>query len=254
MPAEPESDATREIFPPETTIAIAALFVAVSGLAHSIGGIAAAVTAAAVGVAIACLLVVPLISAARTAVPETGRRRVSWLALTLTAALVITALAVAGLFVYDAVRIQDEKDTRSAIRTAILRSYDAELAWYKDPAADKRADLEQWFVAPSAGGERMTIIVAAIDRLRRCHRKIGPEAATTTFVNAVDVSGSEAEAHMVQSLYQPVLDLRNGKWVERQLRPQDISFSVPDQIYLLKREQGRWKVQSAPQPQNLQGC
>jgi hypothetical protein len=68
------------------------------------------------------------------------------------------------------------------------------------------------------------------------------------------VSGSEAEAHTVQSLFQPVFELKNGKWVERQLAPQDISFSVPDQLYLLNHVGGHWKVQSAPQPQNLQGC
>lgn len=240
---------------PETTIAVAALFVAVAGLARTIGGFAAAVTAAAVGAALACLLVVPLVRTVVQLREAKGRhRRVDWLALALTTALVTTAAAFSGLFVYDAVRINNDSATRSAIRNAILKSYDAELSSYKDPTSDKTASLEQWFVPVSAGGERLRIIEAAIARLRRCNRKIGSNAATTTFVASITVAGSDAEAHTVQSLYQPIFDLRNGKWVERPLAPQDLSFSVPDQLYLLRHIEGHWKVQSAPQSQNLGAC
>ena len=57
------------------------------------------------------------------------------------------------------------------------------------PTSNKTALLEQWFVPASAGGERLSIIEAAIARLRRCDRKIGPKAATTTFVASMTVSG-----------------------------------------------------------------
>lgn len=218
----------------------------VAGLARTIGGLAAAITAAAVGVAVAALLGIPLGS-------RTSRSRLGKLDILLTAALVITALAVAGLFAYDAASIQNRHDTRSAIKKAILKSYDAELRWYEDPT-HRPPDLDKWFVRPSAGGERLTIVEAAAARLRRCHRKIGSKAASTTFIDTITVSGSDAEAHTVQSLFQPVLDFRNGRWVERQLPPADLMFYVPDQVYLLKRIAGRWKVQSAPQQQNVQRC
>jgi hypothetical protein len=235
----------REQLAPETTIAVAALFIAVAGLARTIGGFAAAIAAAAIGAAVASLLLVPL---ARM------RHNVHWLTLALTVALVITAAAFTGLFAYDAVQIDNASATRSAIRTAIVKSYDAELSWYKDPTSDKTALLERWFVPVAAGGERLRIIEAAVARLRRCHREIGSAAAATTFVSSITVAGADAEAHTVQSLYQPIFDLRNGKWVARLLPPQDLSFSVPDQLYLLRHIGGHWKVQSSPQPQNLGPC
>src|SRR5438094_568266 len=129
----PDRAAARDQLAPETTIGVAALFIAVAGLARTIGGFAAAVTAAAIGAAIACL--------------------------------------------------------------------------------------------------------------RRCHRKIGSQAQTTTFVSLIDVSGSDAQAHTVQSLYQPVFDFKNGKWVPHPLPPASLSFSMPDQLYLLRRVGGHWKVQ-----------
>jgi hypothetical protein len=249
----PDRGSAREQLAPETTIGVAALFIAVAGLARTIGGFAAAVTAAAIGAAIALLLVVPLLRAVQRH-RQRHERRIEWLPLALLAALVTTAGAFTGLFVYDAVRLANDASTKDAIRSAILNSYSAELSWYKAPTTDKAPLLEKWFVAPSAGGERLTIIEAAVARLRRCHRKIGAQAETTTFVSSIDVSGSDAEAHTVQSLYQPVFDFKNGKWVPHPLPPASLSFSVPDQLYLLRRVGGHWKVQSAPQPQNLGPC
>lgn len=240
---------------PETTIALAALFISVAGLARTIGGVAAAITAAALGVAVAALVAAPLMPMLRRRRTR-DRESVDGASVFMLSAIVITALTLAGLFVYEAVRIEREERTKDAIRTAILKSYDAELSWYKAPATDKTALLERWFVPVAKGGERLSIIEAAVARLRRCARRIGAAAATTTttFVSSIDVSGSEAKARAVQSLYQPILDFRDGEWVPRQLRPQDLSFSVPDQLYLLKRVDGRWLVQSAPQSQNLGPC
>jgi hypothetical protein len=238
----------------ESAIAVAALVVAVAGLARTIGGFAAEVTAAAVALAVASLLAVPAGRTIAHAIRTKSFQGTDGLTLGLSIALVTTALALCGLFAYDSARIESDKATRSAIRTAILKSYAAELSWYKDPSSDKRALVEEWFVPAASGGERLAIVEAAIARLRRCHRKIGAQARTTTFVSSIDVNGSEAEAHTVQSLYQPVFDLRNGVWVPRELPPEDLSFSVPDQLYLLKKSDGRWKVQSAPQPQNLGPC
>lgn len=251
MAEEQEEETDREQLRPETTVAVAALFIAVAGLAREIGGFAAAVAAASIGGAVALLLFMPLVRMLR----RPSRFAVgSRLAPALTAALVLTSAAFAGLFVWDAVRIANDSSTRDAIRTSILRSYDAEIGWYKNPSADRTAQLERWFVPTTEGGERLRIIEAAIDRLRRCRRKIGANAATTTFVTSITVYGDTAEAHTVQSLYQPVYDFRAGRWVVHPLAPADLSFSVPDQLYLLRRVDGRWKVQSAPQPQNLGAC
>lgn len=176
---------------PETTIGIAALFVAVAGLARTIGGFAAAVTAALVGAALATLLVVPLLRALEER--RAGRAGAAgWLTVGLAASLVTTGAAFSGLFAYDAVHLANAASTRDAIRTAILKSYAAELSWYKNPSSDRRALLEQWFVPVAAGGERLRIIEAEIARLRRCQRKVGAEAATTTFVSSITVSGSSA--------------------------------------------------------------
>jgi predicted PurR-regulated permease PerM len=213
----------REQLAPETTIAVAALFIAVAGLARTIGGFAAAIAAAAIGAAVASVLVVPLVRILARARQEEARHNPHWLTLALTVALVITATAFTGLLAYDAVRIDSASATRSAIRTAIVKSYDAEVSWSKDPTSDKTALLERWFVPVAAGGERLRIIEAAIARLRRCHREIGSAAATTTFVSSITVVGADAEAHTVQSLYQPIFDLRNGKWIARPLAPQDLS-------------------------------
>lgn len=251
MAEERDGTADREQLRPETTVAVAALFIAVAGLAREIGGFAAAIAAAAIGAAVALLLFVPLLRMHRRPSPLAAGRR---LAPALAGALVLTSAAFSGLFVWDAVRLTDDAATRDAIRTAILQSYSAEISWYKNPSADRAAQLERWFVPTARGGERLRIIEAEIDRLRRCRRKIGASAATTTFVTSITVYGDTAEAHTVQSLYQPVYDFHNGRWVVHPVAPADLSFSVPDQLYLLRRVDGRWKVQSAPQPQNLGAC
>jgi hypothetical protein len=227
---------------PSTSIALAALYIAVATLARDLGGWGASVTATAIGAVLAVLLLL------------SSRDRATSRTQTLMIAMAVTVAALAGLSGYEANDRLTKRSDREAIRDAILDGYEAEIGWYQHPSEDRRGELGRYFLTPEEGGERMTVIEAAINRLRRCHYRVGAEAKHTTFVSSISIAGSTAEAHTVQSVFQPSYMLENGRWVLRDLEPASEDFSVEDQIYVLRRSSGRWKVASSPQEQNIRKC
>lgn len=233
QPSSPRSTAT-----PEAAIALIGLYVAVVSVANTLGGSGGSIAAAILGVAM-------------TVVVGADVRRVRGTARATTAAIAAAALSLAVLSAAVAFEHWRDDKAEGDIVGVIEGAYEHEIDWYKHPEEARRTQLEQFFVRPDQGGERLAVIETAIERLRRCQYRLGEEARATSFVKEVEVDGHRARALAAESIFQPTYAKVGGKWQRRDVGE---LFYTEDQIYVLEKVDGAWKIASAPQQQSTREC
>lgn len=227
----------------ELAVSLVAMYVAVVALTQTFGDTTSLTAATLLGAAIAAIIGLATFRRGLRAIPRS-----------VFAMMAVSVTVLATLSGRDALENMRENNDLENVRETILSSYAEEIAWYQHPTEDRRPVLERYFLRPEEGGARLAVVVAAVERLRRCNRRIAARAYGSTFVNEITFVGATARADTTQSLFQPIEDFKNGQWRPRTLRPQDEVFYTPDQVYLLKKVQGKWYVADAPQPQNLGAC
>lgn len=223
----------------ETPIGLIGLYVAVVSVAHSLGGAAGSLAAAVLGFAMAVVVA--------AAVPRAPRG----VARATAATIAVAALGLAALSAFVAADRWRDGSAEDKIVGVVESGYREEVDWYKHPTEARDDRLERYFVSPSDGGERLSVIRTAIERLRHCQYRMGGEARATTFVKEIDINGDRAKVLAAESIYQPTYARVNGKWQRRQIGE---LFYTEDQIYVLKRADGEWKISAAPQPQSTREC
>ncbi len=235
----------------EAPVGLVALLIALVTLTHTTDGVSPAVLSGVIALAVAVIL-----AWGAGLHRLRGLHDLTW-ASALAISMVVTALILSLLSFHDARNRQQLASTKDEIRTAILGSYQAELAWYKHPAsANSRGNAEPYFVGVSDGGERLVALHAAIHHLVSCGRRMGATSTGTTFIKWIQVSpdGRDAAADTIQTLFQSVEHREGSRWVAVPLPPEDTNLDSVDQLYVMRKLDDRWRVASEPQKQNTTPC
>ena len=136
---------------------------------------------------------------------------------------------------------------RSWRRATILEGTAAELRSYQHPTVEQGAALEQYFLTPDKGGDRLPRIQHTIDQLIAERRRLSDQANDAVAIKTVAIApdGQTARVVTTERWYQPLVQVIDG--FEQQVDIPGHPLSTSDeQLYILHKINGRWYIQSNP--------
>lgn len=178
--------------------------------------------------------------------PKTTARRL------LVAGVVVIATLFGGAAVWQAREQWMTATEDRLVRETVLAGTDAEIEAYKRPADDAaRTDVLRYFAERGAR-------LAQIDYVRRCKlvadRKRYADTASHSIV-ITDLSLSpdrrSATVQTKERVYQPLVQRQpDGRELPVTQTAAQLNLDLPDEVYRLRKLDGRWLIESNPSPQN----
>jgi hypothetical protein len=166
-----------------------------------------------------------------------------WLPVFLLAGVALVVVLVYGLWAQPWTAAREEEQAKATI----LEGTAAELRSYQHPTAEQRAELEQYFLSPEKGGDRLARIQHTLDQLIAERRRFSDQASDAVAIKTVAIApdGQSARVVTTERWYQPLVQVIDG--FEQQIDVAGHPRSTNDeQLYLLRKVDGRWYIQSNP--------
>ena len=128
------------------------------------------------------------------------------------------------------------------IRDTILHGVAAQLAWFRMPTTDMTPVLERYYVPETDGGGALSQTRSLVERLRSKGIRDDVTSNGAIFFEAIDVHGDTAFVKTFEAYYEPQVNQQSGEFLP-------LSQLSGEQVYILRKANGRWRIQSNPVPE-----